>query len=172
MWSSTASTAEMTKRHPVSRSTGSRSDVIAQVLDLDGDVVAEAGEPRRQRLDEPPGVRRAVEEIGIAERDVLGPALDLRGDVGQRDVDRDDAELPAIDRHDRAMAAQVLAAARRLGVADHAPGAVGHLERRVAIQRGQIAPVRGDEPQPRDGAGDRPGPVDRVESGWTGLGPG
>ena len=38
-----------------------------QVLDLDDRVVGELRELAVQRLDDPPRVRRAVEEIGIAE---------------------------------------------------------------------------------------------------------
>ena len=73
---------------------------------------------RVQGLHDAHGVRRAVEEIGIAEGDVPRAGGDLRGDVGQHDVGLHDAELPLVDRHDRTMPAQVPAAAAGLGVAD------------------------------------------------------
>ena len=130
--SSTDSTALVTNRHPVRASTGSSVAVAQQVLDLDRDVVGQRRMPRVQRLDDAPRVRRAVEEVGIAEGDVLGAGGDLLIDVGEHDVDRHDAELAVVDRHDRAMPAAVLAAARRLGGAGDAPRAVGHLQRGVA----------------------------------------
>ena len=52
-------------------SRGSRSRWLQQVLDLDRDVVADRRMRRVQRLDDAHRVRRTVEEIGIAERDVL-----------------------------------------------------------------------------------------------------
>ena len=44
------------------------------------------------------------------------PGRDLRVDVGEHDVRLHDAELAVVDRHDRAMPAQMLAAAARFGV--------------------------------------------------------
>ena len=50
--SSNDSTAEVTKAHPVSRSRGSSAACCLQVLDLDRDVVGDAGELARQRVDD------------------------------------------------------------------------------------------------------------------------
>ena len=52
------------------------------------------------------------------------PAATCAVDVGEHDVRLHDAELPVVDRHDRTMAAQMPAAAARLGVADDPPRAV------------------------------------------------
>ena len=60
-------------------------------------------------------VGRSVEEVGIAERDVLGAGGHLRADVAHHDVERNRAEGAAVDRHDRTVPAQMLAAARRVG---------------------------------------------------------
>ena len=76
--SSTDSTALVTKRQPVSRSSGSMSRVREEVLDLDGHVVGDRWELPVEPLDESSRVRRAVEEIGIAERDVLRARGHLR----------------------------------------------------------------------------------------------
>ena len=70
---------------------------------------------RVQRFDDSAGMSRAVEEIGIAEGDVLGAGGHLLIDVREHDVGRDDAELAVVDRHDRAMPAAMLAAAGRIG---------------------------------------------------------
>ena len=122
---------------------GQQVAMLEQVLDLDGDVV---GEPRAfamQRLDDRDGVAGAVEEIGVAEGDVRGAGGHLAADVFEHDVGLHDAEQPVIHRDHRTVAAEVLAAARGLGVAD-AARAVGHDELRVGAERRQPAAV-GDE---------------------------
>ena len=129
--------------------------MLQQVLDLDDRVVGERREFAVERFDDPARVRRAVEEIGIAERDVRRALLHLRADVGEHDVDGDDAELAVVDRHDRAMAAAVLAAARGVGRADDLARAVRHLQRRVAIERGQPRAIRLDELQSSGTIGER-----------------
>ena len=50
-----------------------------------------------QRIDDTHRVRRAVEEIRIAEADVRRALRHLRADVGEHDLDGDDAELAEID---------------------------------------------------------------------------
>ena len=79
----------------------------------------------------------SVEEVRIAERDVLRAHLDLLCDVGDDHVDRHDAEPPFVDGHHRTVPAQVLAPARGLGESERARRAVGHHEPGVAIQGGQ-----------------------------------
>ena len=88
------------------------------MLDLDGDVVGDLRVRGVQRVDDAHRVRRTVEEIGIAERDVLRRRPRPARDVGEHDVGLHDAELSLVDRHDRAMAAQMLAAAAGFGVPD------------------------------------------------------
>ena len=51
------------------------------MLDLDRDVVGQLRVASVQRFDDPTRVSRAVEEIGIAEGDVLGAGGDLLIDV-------------------------------------------------------------------------------------------
>ena len=79
-----------------------------------------------------------------------GAGRDLAGDVGEHDVGRHDAELPLVHRDDRAMAAQVLAAAAGLGGPDDSPRAVRHVKRGVSIQREQPAAIRNEKMKPRD----------------------
>ena len=115
--------------------------MLQQMLDLDDRIVSERREFAMQRFNDAPRVRRAVEEIRIAERDVRGALLHLRADVGQHDVDGDDAELAVVDRDDRAMPAAMLAAARRIGRADGLARSVRHLQRRVSIERRQSGAI-------------------------------
>jgi hypothetical protein len=87
-----------------------------KVSDLDGGVVGEQRMLSMQSFDNAGGVRDAVEEIGIAEGDVLGTRLDLLANVGEDDFLRDDSELAVVDRNNWAMAAEMFAAARSFGV--------------------------------------------------------
>ena len=77
-----------------------------------------------------------IEEVGIAEGDVLGAGRDLARDVLQHDVRLHDEEPAAVDRDDRAVAAEMLAAAAGLGVADDARAATGQLDVRVPLETG------------------------------------
>ena len=124
--------------------------MLQQMLDLDRDVVGHVGMRGVQRLDDAHRVRRAVEEIGIAEGDVLGARRDLRRDVREHDVRLHDAELPVVDRHDRTVTAEMPAAAARLRVADDAPrrrrGICSVAYRR---QRRQARPIGHEEMKPR-----------------------
>jgi hypothetical protein len=65
-------------------------------------------------------MQRTVEEVGIAEGDVLRTCVHLLPDVGEYHVTLHDAKDAAIDRRDGAVPTQVFAAAARLGVADDA----------------------------------------------------
>ena len=93
-----------------------------------------------QRLDKIGGVARAVEEIGIAEGDVLGAGGHLLADVGEHHVRLHHAERAAVHRHYGTVAAQVLAAARGLGVSGAAGRAVRH-QLRVHAERRQSGAV-------------------------------
>ena len=112
------------------------------MLDLDGDVVGEAREFAVQRLDDRQSVGRAIEEIGIAKGDVLGAGVDLAADVFEHDVALHDAENAVVNRHDRTMAAEMLAAAagfrytRRRG-AGRPAAARAHRREAAAGRRGQ-----------------------------------
>src|SRR5687768_15681311 len=99
--------------------------VLEQMLDLDDHVVGEIREPPVQLLDDAHGVGGTVEEIGIAEGDVLRSGRHLTRDVLQYDVRLHDEEPAAVDRDDRAVSAKMLATAARLGVAGDARAATG-----------------------------------------------
>ena len=127
--SSTDSTALVTNRQPVAARRGSSVGVPQQVLDLDGDVVGQAGNSFVQRVDDAQRVRRAVEEVGIAEGHVLGAlAATCAAMSASTTSSWHDPELPVVDRHDRAVPAQMLAAAAGLRVA----GQTGVARRRAA----------------------------------------
>src|SRR5439155_8594 len=76
----------------------------------------------------------AVEEVGVAEREVAGTHLDETLDVAQEDVLVHDPDAPVVDRGHRAVAAAVHAAVARLDVADQ-PLLVAEHEAGVALQR-------------------------------------
>ena len=90
-----------------------------QVLDLDGHVVREVRPLGMNRVHDRHRVADAVEEIGIAERDVAGASGDLAAHVRQHHLNRHDAKPAVVHRHDRAVPAGVLAAATGLRVAHH-----------------------------------------------------
>ena len=50
-----------------------------------------------ERGDDAARVVHAVEEVGVAERHVARPAVDLRGDVGEHGVDVGDADATVVD---------------------------------------------------------------------------
>ena len=105
------------------------------VLDLDRDVVGEAGELAGDA--QPVGARgSAVQEIGIAKRDVLRAGADLRAHVVQDDIEWNRPESAAINRHDRTVPAQMLAASRGLGGSDDASTSIRHLQRGVTRSGG------------------------------------
>src|SRR5438309_7324221 len=100
---------------------------------------------------------RAVQEVGVAEGDVRRPRLDLLADVREHDVPRHDEEAPAVDGRDRAVPAEMLAAAGRLDGARELEPAV-LVDVRVLLQRRELRPARHGEVELReDGAGGRGG---------------
>ena len=99
-----------------------------------------AGEP----LDDRHRVADTVEKIRVTERNVPGARCDLRANVSHDDVDGDDAEAAVVDRHDRTVAAPVLAATARLGVSGR-PALAAPLQRRVLRERRQSAAIRHEE---------------------------
>src|SRR2546428_773495 len=98
---------------------------------------------------------RAVQEVWVAEGDVRRPRLDLLADVREHDVPRHDEEAPAVDGRDRAVSAEMLAAAGRLDGARELEPAV-LVDVRVLLQRRELRPARHGEVELReDGAGGR-----------------
>ena len=100
---------------------------------------------RVHRRDDPQAVGRAVEEVRVAERDVLGAGRDLLPDVGEDHLARHHPEAAVVHRDDGAVAAEVLAAAARLREPDGAGAAAREFERGVALERGEAASVRNEE---------------------------
>src|SRR5215218_2023467 len=92
-----------------------------------------------------------IEEIGVTEGEVLCSGRDLTRDVLQHDVRLHDEEPAAVDRDDRAVAAEVLTAAAGLGVASDARAATGQLDVGVPLETGKLATVRDEEPLPVQG---------------------
>ena len=118
-----------------------------QVLDLDRDVVAQGRVLLVERPDDRDRVADAVPEIRIAERDVRGARRDLAAHVLEHHLARHHPEPALVDRHDRTMTAEMLAATRRLGVADVMDCAVRNVEMGVALERRQPATVGRHEAQ-------------------------
>ena len=104
-----------------------------------------------QLLDDAHGVGGTIEEIGVAEGDVLCAGRHLTRDVLQHDVWLHDEEPAAVDRDDRAVAAEMLAAAAGFGVAGDARAATGQLDVRVPLETGKQTTVRHEEPLPVQG---------------------
>ena len=115
--------------------------LVQQVLDLYGHVVGEGGEFRGEPLNQAQGMAHAVEEIRIPEGDVPRTRGDLPADVLHHHIRLDDAEASAIDRHHRAVPAQMLAPAAGLGVADRPALVLPQLQIGIAGERGQVSPV-------------------------------
>ena len=122
--------------------------VAQQVLNFDGDVVTEPREFAVERLDDGHGVGGAVEEVGITEGDVLGPRFDLTANVFEHHVALHDTEKATINRHNRTMAAEMLAAAARLRVACDKVSAPRQHNLRILAQRRQARAVRDHEVEP------------------------
>jgi hypothetical protein len=89
-----------------------------------------------QLLDDAHGVGGTIEEIGVAEGNVLCPGRHLTRDVLQYDVWLHDEEPATVDRDNRAVAAEMLAAAAGLGVAGNARATTRKLDVRVPLETG------------------------------------
>src|SRR5437870_472961 len=101
--------------------------MMQQVLHLDRDVVGDLRVRSVQCLDYAQGVGRTVEEIRIAERDVLSAGADLRIDISEHDLRSHDSKLPAIDGDHRTVATYVLAPAARFGRTHDLLNAASHV---------------------------------------------
>ena len=80
------------------------------MFDLDRGIVGDVRVLGVKGPNEPQGVRWAVQEIRIAERNVLRASRYLLRDVGKHNIDRDDSEAALVHRNDWAMTAKMLAA--------------------------------------------------------------
>src|ERR1051326_1013548 len=122
--------------------------ILAEVLDFDGDVVRDAREFAMKSVDKFEGMLDTVEKIRITERDVLGAGRDLLAYVGEDYVAVYDAEDAFINRHDRAMTAEMLAAAAGLCRADYAGPIAGDDEVGVLCDRWHVGAVGALEREP------------------------
>src|ERR1039458_10403869 len=100
--------------------------MLEQVLDLDGDVVSQRGPFAVEGLDDGDSMAGAVEEIGVAEGDVLRAGGHLPADVLQYHLPLHDAENTPIDRDHRAMPADEFAAPAGFGGSGEAARAIGN----------------------------------------------
>src|SRR5215469_17640807 len=94
-----------------------------------------------ERFDDALRMGYTVEKIGIAEGDVLRSGGNLLANVGEDDVDGHDAKLAGVNGDDRAMTAEMFAAAGRLGVARGAMLTTGQGQMSVVAKRRQAAAI-------------------------------
>src|SRR6202034_2817815 len=90
--------------------------MFEEMLDFNGRVVSDRGKFGVQRLHDAHRVRGTVQKIRIAESHMACALRDLLADIVEHDVALNYAELALIHGHDGAVAAQMFAAAARLGV--------------------------------------------------------
>ena len=98
-------------------------------------------------LNDAPRVRGSVQKIRITERDMLRSGRHLLPDVGQHDVHRNNTKRTLVNRHNRTVAAQMLAPATRLRV-PHTLFPLSASPVWVAAQDGQASPSGAQELQP------------------------
>jgi len=115
--------------------------VTEKVFDFDGDVVGEMRMLCVEHFDNSRGVCNAIEKIGIPECDVLGAGFDLLANVGEDYFVRDDTKLSSVNRNDRAVAAEMFAAARRFRVTGNAMRAAGQYHVSVFAKSGKSGAV-------------------------------
>src|SRR5262245_45202739 len=115
--------------------------VAQQVLNLDGHIVGQLWECCMQCLHQGDGMPDAIKKVRIAEGDVLGSSRHLLSDILQDHVTLHNAETSRIDWHNRAMAAEVLTATARLGVARDALLLWSHDETRIGERWGKVLAV-------------------------------
>ena len=121
--------------------------MLQQMLDFDRRVVGDGGKFGVQRLHNRHRVGGTVEEIRVAEGDVLRARGDLLANVFEHHVAAHHPEMPAVNRHHRTMPAQMLAAAARLRIGDEFGVAVLP-QLGVALEIRQSRAIRRDERQP------------------------
>src|SRR5918997_4298595 len=121
--------------------------VTQQMLNLDGGIEGRLRKLRVQLAREAQCVRRPVHEVRIAKRNVARALRDLLANVLQHHFPRYRAEMALKDRHHRAMAAQMLTAARGFGEAYDLTAAVRQFQVRVVGKRRQTAAIWLDKPK-------------------------
>src|SRR5690349_9099518 len=115
--------------------------MLAQMLDLDGGIVGQFREITVKRLDDANRMCGAVEEIRIAERDVLGAGRHLPPYVLEYDLRLHDPKMAVVHGNHRAVPAQMFAAAAGFRITS-APGISIYAKLRIAAQWRQRGSVR------------------------------
>src|SRR5215471_20907549 len=93
--------------------------MLENMLDLDCRVVGHIREFGIERTDNVCRMRRAIEKIRIAERDVPGPCCYLLPDIVQHCLPLNYTEMSVIHRNNGTMPAKMLAASARFCIGDH-----------------------------------------------------
>src|SRR5262249_31281402 len=119
--------------------------MLEEVLDLDSDIVGQRWPGFVQGRDQGDGVFDAVEEIRVAESNMLGTGTDLAPDVLDHNFRLDDPKAAAIDWHDGTVAALVFASTAGLSVSHGAARAVGHCKGSVFFKGREAVAIRDNE---------------------------
>src|ERR1700738_377454 len=82
---------------------------LSQMLDFYGDVIGHVGKFAMKFFDERNGVAYAIKKVWVPKRNMLRTSGYLTANVLKHDFSRHDPENAVVYRHDRAMAAQMLA---------------------------------------------------------------
>src|SRR5947209_18310177 len=87
------------------------------------------------------GMRGAIEEIRVAERNMLRAGRHLAAYIFENDVTLHDAKCASIHRDHGTVTAQVLASTARLRVADNAGRSIRQREMRIIFERRQVVAI-------------------------------
>src|ERR1700730_136678 len=122
--------------------------VLSQMLYFYGDVIGHAREFAVKFFDERNGVTYAIKKVRVTKRNMLRTSGYLTANVLKHDFSRHDPENAVIHRHDRAMAAQMLASAAGFRRADNAITVARNNEMSVFLQGRHSRTIRNLKFQP------------------------
>ena len=140
----TLSSAQTTNRQPAGGQLLPDLGALEDVLDLGRAVEGQLREALVHRAHDRQRVAPAVEEVGVAERDVAGAHADEALDVAQDRVGLHDADPPVVDGGDRAVPAAMRAAVAGLDVADQ-PLLAADRQPGVALEPGSSSRAGGSK---------------------------
>src|SRR5580704_18548740 len=112
------------------------------MFDLNGDVVGDRGKFFVKQFDNFQRMPDAVKKIRIAKRYMLRPGGDLAADILEHHFTLHDSKNPFIDRYNRAVAAEMLAAAAGFRRAHHTITSARDREMRVCFDGREAATIR------------------------------
>ena len=113
------------------------------MLHFDRHIIGEIGKFTVQCFDNGDSMTRAVKKIRVAKGNVLCPNCNLVANIGQHHCAPDHAKLTAIDRHNRAVAASMFAAACRFGITNCARLTIAQIQKGIALECRQISALGG-----------------------------